>query len=82
MRNFTSMQSFHISATFYILCLFYCLVFVTLVKVTDQNCYVHYKARINISAIQIIFFHYFHENYISDVSFNLYLFKGGVFDVI
>ena len=26
--------------------------------------------------------HYFHENYISSVSFNLYLFKGAIFDVI
>ena len=51
MYNFTSMQSFYITATFYILCLFYCLVSVTLVKVTDQNFY--YKARINIRAIQI-----------------------------
>ena len=71
---------FYISATFYILCFFYCLVSVTLVKITDQNFY--YKARINIRAIQIIFCQYFYGNYTPNVSFNLYLFKRAIFDVI
>ena len=77
---FASMQSFYISATVYILCLFYYLVSVTLVKVTDQI--FDYKAGINIRAIQIIFRHFFHEKYTSNVRFNLYLFKRDIFDVI
>ena len=77
---FFSLFFFYISATFYILCLFYCLVSVTLVKITDQNFY--YKARINIRAIQIIFCQYFYGNYTPNVSFNLYLFKRAIFDVI
>ena len=80
MHNFTPIQYFYITATLYILCLFFCLVSVTLVKITDQNFY--YKARINIRAIQIIFCHYFYENVTSNVKFNLYLFKRAIFDVI
>ena len=57
------MQSFYISATFFILCLFYCLVFATLVRVNDQNFYVYYKTTLNIRVIQIIFRHYSYENY-------------------
>ena len=36
MHSFISTGSFYISATFFTLCLFYCLVSVILVRVTDQ----------------------------------------------
>ena len=80
MHNFTSMQSFYINGCFYTLCFFYCLVSITLVKVTGQNFY--YKARINIRAIQIILCHCFYENYTSNIRFDLYLFKRAIFYVI
>ena len=48
------MKSLYISATFDFLGLFYCLVFVTLIIVTDHAFYVQYNARINTRVIQII----------------------------
>ena len=76
------MQSFYVSTTFFIMCLFYCLVFAALVRVPDQNFYIYYKASLNIRTIQFILCHYFHGNYISNVSFDLYLFKRAIFDAI
>ena len=62
--------------------LFYCLLFAVLVKVTDQNFHVYCKRRINIRAIQIIFCDYVCEDYNSNVTFNLYLFKRTIIDVV
>ena len=58
-----------ISATFYFLSLFYCLVFSTVIRVTGKDSYVQYKERINIKTIQIIFGHYFHWNYIFNIRY-------------
>ena len=68
MHNFISMQSFFISATLFILCLYYCLVSVTLVRVTDQIVYIYYKASLNIRTILIIFCKYFYGNNIFNAS--------------
>ena len=51
MNNFISIKSIYTSATFFVSHLFCCLTSVTLVKVSDQNFYVHDKARINVRAI-------------------------------
>ena len=76
------MQSFYIGATFFILCLFYCLVPVVLVRVIEQNFYIYYKTSLNIRTLQIIFCHYVYGNYISNLSFNLYLLKRAIFDAM
>ena len=51
MNNFFPIKSIYTGATFFVSHLFCCLTSVTLVKVSDQNFYVHYKARINVRAI-------------------------------
>ena len=73
---------FFISATLFILCLYYCLVSVTLVRVTDQIVYIYCKASLNIRTILIIFCQYFYGNNIFNVSFNMCLFKRVIFDVM
>lgn len=76
------MSHFNISTTFSTLCWFSLFTSVTLVKVTNHSFPVRYKATINTRAVQIKFFHYFYKSYISNVSFNLYLFKRAIFDVM
>ena len=66
---------FIISATLFILCLYYCLVSVTLVKVSDQIVYFYCKASLNIKTTLIIFYQYFYGNNIFNVNFNMFLFK-------
>ena len=73
---------FFISATLFILCLYYCLVSVTLVRVTDQIVYIYYKASLNVRTILIIFCQYFYGNNIFNVNFNMFLFKRVTFDVL
>ena len=82
MHNFISMQFFYVSATLFILCLFYCLVSVTLVRVTDQNFYIYNKASLNIRTILIIVCEYFYGKNIFNISFNVCLFKRAIFDVL
>ena len=55
MHNFISMRSFYISATLFILCLYYWLVSGTLVRVTDQIFYVYCKASLSIRTIVSFF---------------------------
>ena len=55
MHNFISMRSFYISATLFILCLYYWLVSGTLVRVTDQFFYVYCKASLNIKTFLSFF---------------------------
>ena len=74
-HNFISMRSFFISATLSLLCLYYCLVSVTLVRVTDPFVYIYCKASLNIRTILIIFCKYFYGNNIFNASFNMCLFK-------
>ena len=82
MHNFISMQFFYVSATFFILCLFYCLLSVTLLRVADQNFYIYNKASLKIRTILIIFCQYFYGNNIFNISFNVCLFKRAIFDVL
>ena len=79
MNNFISIKSIYTSATFFVSHLFCCLRYVTLVKVSDQKFYVHYKARINVRAVSIILFRYFCGNYSSNFRLNLYLFNRAIF---
>ena len=60
----------------------YCLVSVLLARVTDQIFYIYCKASLNIRTILIIFCQYFYGNSIFNVSFNVYLFKRAIFDVM
>ena len=64
------------------LCLFYCLVSLTLVRFTDQNVYIYYKGSLNIRTILNIFCQYFYGNSIFNVSLNVCLFKRAIFDVM
>ena len=80
-HNFISMRSFFISETLVILCLYYCLVSVTLVRITDQILYVYCKTSLNIRTILIIFSQYFYVISIFNVSFSMCLLKRVIIDV-